>query len=451
MTPRSDHRGGRPGRRGRAALFLAALLVAASTAACGSDPDTPSTPRTIAVPGDAPTIQAAVSKARPGDLVLVSAGRYTESVTISTPDITLRGTDRNTVVIDGEGVRPQGVLVIADGVRVQNLTVTSHTFNGVLVTGLHEGNTASAHGVSGYEKLDPEKFPPIQRFAVNSVTATNNGLYGLYAFNSQHGEITDSYASGSADSGIYVGQCRSCDILVAGNVAERNAIGFENANASDSLVLTGNRFSGNRVGMTLISNYQEAFQPQRSTTVAGNLISDNNGAQTPAQADGAFGLGIGVAGGQTNDIRANTVTGNPYAGLLLRGTEDISATGNTVRHNTFGENGVDIADVSSSRSPSSGNCLSDNTTRTVLPDSLGSATCPATGPAAPGAPLTELPQLQVPAGISFLKVPLPPAQPALAGDPTAIPGPLPPAVAMPDLSDVTAPAADLFADRILTG
>ena len=75
------------------------------------------------------------------------------------------------------------------------------------------------------------------------MTAHNNGLYGIYAFDAQHGVIADSYASGSADSGLYVGQCRDCDILVRDNVAERNAVGFENANASGPLVITGNRFA----------------------------------------------------------------------------------------------------------------------------------------------------------------------------------------------------------------
>jgi len=448
MIPHAPLRGGRLGRLVR---WVVVGVLLAGTVACGSDaPVADRGPVTIAVPGDAATITEAVGQARSGDLVLVSPGRYTESVTISTPGITLRGTDRNTVIIDGEGIRPQGVLVIADGVRVQNLTVTSHTFNGVLVTGLHDGATATAHGVDGYHTLDPEKFPPINTFAINSVTATNNGLYGLYAFDSQHGQITDSYASGSADSGIYVGQCRQCDILVAGNVAERNAIGFENANASDSVILTGNRFSGNRVGMTLISNYQEAFQPQRGNTVAGNLITDNAGNQTPAQADGAYGLGVGIAGGQDNTLRNNTITGNPYAGIVLQGTEDIPATGNSITDNTVTGNGVDMADISTSRSPSVGNCLSGNTTGTVVPSALADSTCPTGTPTGPGATTDDLPALQVPPGISFLKVPLPKPQPQLPGDLAAIPTPLPAATVMPPLTDITAPAATLFADLVLT-
>src|SRR5690606_24274241 len=200
-------------------------------------------------------------------------------------------------------------------------------------------------------------FPPLQRFLVDHVTAYNNGLYGIYAFNSQHGVIRDSYASGSADSGFYVGQCEQCDILVTGNVAERNAVGFENANASDSLVIAGNRFSGNRIGMTLLSSYQEAFTPQRGNQVVGNLVSDNAEPDSPAQADGAFATGIGIGGGQGNVLERNRISGNARAGLVLSNTEDIPSSGNRLTANLFAGNGVDVANASADRTPATGNCV----------------------------------------------------------------------------------------------
>ena len=94
-------------------------------------------------------------------------------------------------------------------------------------------------GSNGYTKLDTQKFPPLQGFRVSYVTASNNALYGIYAFDAQHGVIEQSYASGSADSGFYVGQCKPCDIVVRGNVAERNAVGYEGTNASGRDVRAG--------------------------------------------------------------------------------------------------------------------------------------------------------------------------------------------------------------------
>src|SRR5699024_5737181 len=137
--------------------------------------------------------------------VLVSPGTYDESVTVTKPGITIRGTNRNTVVIDGQDKRPVGISVSANGVTIENLTVANATFYGVLVTGEPNGGTGRGSTYGG--KLDPSKNPPVQRFLVDHVTAVNNGLYGIYAFDSQHGVIRSSYASGSPDSGIYVGQC----------------------------------------------------------------------------------------------------------------------------------------------------------------------------------------------------------------------------------------------------
>lgn len=443
-----------PGNASRGARAGIGLVVAATLAvglaACGDDspkPATPSTATLVQVPGDVPTISEAIERVADGGVVLVSPGIYTETVRVDRPDVTLRGTDRNEVIIDGEGLRANGVEVIADGVRVENLTVRNHTFNGVLVTGLHDKNGPQAHNMDGYGGLDPEKFPPLKRFLVSHVTASNNGLYGIYAFNSHDGVIRDNYASGSADSGFYVGQCSQCGILVTGNVAENNAIGYENANASDSVVVTGNRFTGNRVGATLISSYQEAFLPQQQVTFAGNLVSANTSAESPANAQGSFGVGLGIGGGQGNLVQANRFEGNPVAAVLFTNAEDIGATGNRVTGNVFAGNGVDVADISAARAKSSGTCVDPIEGLVLAPTELGSG-CESDAPQ-DGVAASSLPQVKVPAGVSFLDVVAGPAQPSLSGDLAATPEPLPAEVSMPALDSITPPGPDLFADRAL--
>lgn len=430
---------------------LVALALAMSLcAACGNSGGKPAgKPVVVRVPGDAATITQALDRVAANGLVLLSPGTYHESVTVQVPGVTIRGTDRNSVIIDGQGVRPDGIVVTAAGVTVQNLTVKANTFYGVLVTG--EPGAAEGQSGNGYTTIDPDKFPPVQRFRVDHVTAENNGLYGIYAFDAQHGVIENSYASGSADSGIYVGQCRQCDILVRGNVAERNAVGFENANASDSVYIVGNRWSGNRVGMTLLSSYQEALRPQRHNTVAGNLISDNTSAQSPAQANGGFGIGIGISGGQDNTIRVNRIAGNPYVGVLFDNTEDIPAIGNQIIGNTMAANGLDAADISDGQAPSSKNCVSAGPRVTVRPASLARATCPASSTQSTGVPETQLPKVTVPPGMAFLDVPPPRAQPNLPGA-LETPGPaLPATVGPPDLTTVSLPGRDYLASCAGTG
>lgn len=436
--------------RGRSVAFAAAVLCCAAVlAACGAGAGPgggePGDAEVIRVPGDAGTIGEAVGMASPGDMVLIAPGTYPEEVTVDVADLTLRGEDRNEVIIDGEGIRSFGVFASADGVRIENLTVTSHLFYGVLVTGMHDENGPIAHGGPGYTTLDPEAFPPVQRFSIDHVTATNNGLYGIYAFNAQHGTIADSYASGSADSGFYVGQCQQCDILVTGNVAERNAIGFENANASDSVVIAGNRFSHNRIGMTLISNYQEAFVPQRSNLVMGNLISNNTSADSPSHALGGFGVGLSVVGGQDNTVVANRIEGNPVTGIQLGNTEDIPASGNAFTGNVLAGNGIDVGDASAHRTPSVANCF-EPAPATSSPGSLGEALCPE-GNDGGGVDTSAWPTPEVPPGISFLDVPMPPAQPAISDVATPPGQPLPESMTMPDAADATLPGPDLLADR----
>lgn len=451
---------------------LAAALLVLPLSACGGGPADPAAapdqdtaaaqaargpradgPATIEVPADHATINEAVAAAREGDLVLVHPGTYQETVRVTTPGITLRGTSRAEVVIDGDLLRSDGIVVTAPGVSVQNLTVRDHLQNGVLVTGMtsEDGVYSHAHSHqdeadgeehSTYERLDPEKFPMLQGFRVDHVTAVNNGLYGIYAFDAQHGVIEDSYASGSADSGIYVGQCQPCETVVRGNVMERNAVGFEDANAGGNLYVVGNRMVGNRIGATMNSDHQEAFVPQRGVVFAGNLVSANSEAATPSQADGGFGIGLGIAGGTENRVLRNRFVQHPAVGVLLTSNDDLPPVANTVEGNVFGSNRTDIVYAASDRSPGKANCFADNELSSAAPPALLSSPafrCPApphgSAPALGG---VAVPDFDAPDGISFAEVAEPPAQPELAD-----------AATLPPVGRVTrAPSVDLAVIRV---
>ncbi|MEV8268315.1 right-handed parallel beta-helix repeat-containing protein [Microbacterium sp. NPDC076911] len=392
------------------------------------------------VPEESATISGALDLVSAGGTILVGEGVYAEEVAIDVPDITIRGTDRNRTVIDGEGLRPYGIVATADGVRIENLTVTRATFYGVLVTGFHDETGGHARDDDGYSGLDVDAFPPVQRFKIDHVTAYNNGLYGIYAFDAQNGSIVNSYASGSADSGIYVGQCEECNILVQNNVAENNAVGFENSNASDSVWVVSNRFSGNRIGMTFLSSHQEALTPQRGNSVIGNVVSNNNTPQSPAHGEGSFGIGIGVSGGMSNTFEKNVVSGNDVAGVLLSSAEDMAPLTNTFLANTFTQNAIDMANIATQRAPASGNCVVGEVIETMPTDFLSS--CVAGNPQ-PATTADALPFSAVPPGVSFLAVAPPPDQPNLqtAGEQNSL---LPDTVTPPPLDEVATPPADLL-------
>ena len=78
------------------------------------------------------TIQDAVNNSNEGDLVLIGPGVYNESVTVTTSYLTLRGTDRNKVIVDGQFMSENGIQIYeTDGVTVENLSVRNFTLNGV--------------------------------------------------------------------------------------------------------------------------------------------------------------------------------------------------------------------------------------------------------------------------------------------------------------------------------
>lgn len=412
--------------------LAAALLLAATLSGCEASAPEVQKKDVVHVPEDA-SLTDAGGLVADGGLILIAPGTYAESLDVRGDDVTVRGEDRNTVILDGELTRSNGVVGTGERITVENLTVRNFLQNGVLITGVTDENGAGvARGPDGY--LPDQTPPPVPGYLVQKVTANNNGLYGIYAFNRTDGVIRDNLSSGGSDSGVYVGQCAECNALVQGNVITLNASGLELANASH-VVVTGNRIVGNRIGISVLSNYLEAHGPTASVQIVGNVIADNNETLTPEQASGAFGVGVGLGGTVDADVRANLITGNSAVGVWVTSSEDFAPTGTTVAGDSFSGNGLDIAYAPSATAAGSDNCFTIDATVTTAPAGLsGCATAPGSFAQAPG-----------PAGIMFSKVALPPERPGLDtvdDEPRA----LPKTIEMPDLTAIAVPAADLLAD-----
>ena len=249
----------------------------------------------LEVPAEFDTIQAAVDAASPGDLVLISPGTYNEAVNVTTDEITIRGLDRNEVVLDGEFQLDNGIRVLgASNVIVENLTAQNYTSNGVFWT-----------SVDGYRG--------------SYITAYRNGDYGVYAFDSVKGQLDHSYAAGSPDAGFYIGQCYPCDSVVIDVHAEHNGLGYSGTNSGGNLLIANSVFNNNRAGIVPNSGSYELCYPERRTDIIGNLVHSNNQPDTPAidVAILAMGNGILTPGGVQNLISRNRVFDHDKTGIGL--------------------------------------------------------------------------------------------------------------------------------------
>jgi hypothetical protein len=310
----------------------------------------PSRPgRTITVPHDSPSIQGAVDRARPGDLILVSPGVYREAVLVTTPFLTIRGTDRNRVILEGDFKRPDGVHVIeADGVAVENLTARHYLANGFY--------WSSVFGYRG-----------------SYLTAYDDGDYGVYAFDSEYGQFDHSYASGHPDSGFYVGQCHPCHAVVTNVLAEDNGLGFSGTNASGDLQIINSEWRDNMSGITPNTLDSEKLPPQRDALIAGNYVHDNNNAEAPSKRLEYPSLGVGiVAAGSVGDrIVGNVVEDQQAYGIYVTPSLDQNlwlSERNLVRSNVVRRSGR--ADLALAAPAAGRNCFSHNRFQTSLPPAI---------------------------------------------------------------------------------
>lgn len=413
----------------KSAIRLVTMLsIAAAGAGCGDDPSD-AAPTVIRVPTDAASIAGAVGLAGPGDTIEIAAGTYSESVNVTVPGITIRGVDRNDVVLDGGHALSNGFNVTADGVAIENLTVHSFTQNGLLFNG--------AAGELGDGEIYGTEDAVLVGYRASYVTAYNNGLYGIYAFSARDGLIEHSYVSGHPDSGVYVGQCKPCDVVIDDVVAERNAIGYYGTNSSGGVYVVNSVFRNNRLGLAPNSQKVERLSPQSETVVAGNIIADNDDPVTPAIQGGFFGGGVAVGGGTRNTIVRNRIEGNDLAGILIVSLGEFPPRDNVVVGNLLVGNGIDLVYAPDDTTTSLGNCMSGNTFTTSMPADIETVLgCP--GGEQP-VEVSALVTIAAPPGVDYRTIAAPGSQPTMPGSrtPTGGAGVVPPAI---DIEAIAVPA-----------
>ena len=362
----------------------------------------------IRVPQDAPTIQAAVDAAAAGDTILVDRGTYPGGVVVpaSKPNLTIRGVDRNAVVLDGAGTRDDAIDVHADGVTLQNLS--AHDFR---------KNAFYWDGVTG--------------FTGSYLTVWNVLGYGIYSEDSTGGLIEHDYVSGAADAAYYVGECNPCGSTIRHVVARLSAVGYSGTNASGGLVIRDSLWDRNGAGILPNSYANEKEPPQESAQIYGNVVTGTGSARVPINTPlaGFYGIGIAIAGGNRNSVVGNTITASRRYGVTVFTTARSipppppagapwQPAGNSVRGNTV--RGSGIADLALSASARAGNCFRGNRARTTQPARLQTRACGRAGgdrrvSRALEAPFATLMArgLRALRPIPYTAVPAPPPQPSV--------------------------------------
>lgn len=288
------------------------------------------------------TIQAAVNASKSGDWVLIEPGTYYEEVkVIEKSGLWIRGMDRNKVVIDGQHKVGNGIdIVKSNNVWVENLTVHDFEF-GENCADESCGNEIWWDGGAGTRKVGAHGWYG------SYLTAYDTGLqggYGIFTGHETTGSWENIYASGFADSGLYIGACQECDARVSGATLENNSLGYSGSNAGGKLVLENSIYRHNITGIAPNSeNPGDSPPPQdgecgrpnienpnpepiitttkipRCTIIRHNLIVENGNLTVPVNGStgvAPWGAGVELPGDYADLVTENIIAGNATDGVL---------------------------------------------------------------------------------------------------------------------------------------
>lgn len=244
---------------------------------------------TIQVPDDAPSIQAAINQSEPGDVVLVRAGTYRESVVLK-PRVTLRS-----VGGDASGTR---------GLRRAESTIIDGTGLPIAATGVRMAAGAVLDGftVANFGNYDDAKWRHHHATSGNEQSHAHIGVAGNAGILIQgiDCEVRNNLVHHIGRSGIGIEGVagNSCSPLIVANIVYRNMGGGIGSMKGSTAVISNN--------VCFENFYAGIGHDNASPFVVSNLCYAN------------IRAGIGISEGACPTVRSNLCHSNRRAGIGIR-------------------------------------------------------------------------------------------------------------------------------------
>jgi hypothetical protein len=334
------------------------------------------------------TIQDAVDASKKKDTIKVKPGTYHEGVLV-------KGHKHDKLTLTGNPLNPNQVKLIGNGlhgVPAQNAVAVSGadkvTLEGFFARGF-KANGFYVENANGY--------------TMDSLIAKRDGEYGLFAFNSIGGAMSNSTATQFNDSGFYVGQTpvqkHPKRTTISNVTAFLNVLGYSGTN-SKYVDIRDSTWFNNGDGIVPNSLDTEKFPPNAANHISGNRVFWNNfdyylGApfkkRETSIAEGEIpypvGIGILLHGGEGNQVDGNQIFGNWLAGFAMIDAFQLKRPGkrpllnNVIMANDFGLSGTDLngRDLAYDGG-GQGNCFQDNMHVSTVFPSDGSTIVPCDPP-----------------------------------------------------------------------
>jgi nitrous oxidase accessory protein len=266
------------------ALFLVALFLTSLVALPPTTVKAQS--KTIVVPDDYPTIQAAIDNASQGDTILVKSGTYYETLVINKP-LFLIGESQETTFIDANNATENIIYINASYVSIENFTISN--------------NKGYPYSVTEPDGIRAEYFSSHINITNNIISSIQygNGISLQYGSENTIGGNNITTCGGT---GVYIEGGSGCSII--NNNIVNNGFGTSFSDASGNNTIIGNYFGNSTYNYGLQLNNDCS-----NNTIVGNTFAYNQ-------------YGLAIEPPSSNTFYHNNFIQNTFQALLFGGNSD---------------------------------------------------------------------------------------------------------------------------------